>query len=1148
MSGSWILFLCILLGPHFVTAIIAVDSPRPEGAIRSAGRRPGRSRFRELQATGLASNLSMGLSRDESILLSWRNSSAYLVENWVSSNEGPCGWPGVRCGDWRGLSRVTGVSLVSVNLTGPVPGRICSLRALTSLSFAGNNLSGNIPPELGNCVNLQELNFTDNCLTGNIPPELGRLINIKSLDLSRNQLSGSIPSGLFANCNNMNFFNVSSNNLTGSLPVLLSSCPNLRTVDIGNNSFYGEIPQEFGQLNYLEELVMGDNNAINGSIPDSLLSNCESLSKLDVAWNSLTGLLSPKLGNCSNLEMLIMQGNHFTGSIPGELGNLKKLRLLGLGNNNFSGSLPQNFSQCDSLEVLDVGNNGLTGTIPTWLGQLPNLKIVTFQINKFVGTIPVEMTTLKLVRYIDLSNNSLQGTVLPEFGNMSSLRLLRLSFNNLTGNIPTQLGFLYKLQGLDLSSNFLNGTIPKTLGNLQDLLWLQLGNNSLTGRIPQSLTNCSSLMWLNLAHNHLRGKIPELGPIGWDSDRVFRQNQETPWILDAVGECSILSTWSPEQSQHFQSLLDVSDPKKCHRWLPLLVQGALKLRSSRLLGEDKVLRYWQLGRNNLSGPLPDLQNATIGFLILSENQLQGPIPEHIGDQPLYNFNVSYNRLNGSIPNSLGNASLLITLDMAYNDLSGEIPSELGDLYALTVLNVSYNPKLSGSIPRKGQFTTLGWEPYIGDVNLCFNDTDPKYTQILANLTVGTTNIPKLCSQVLGGISSNEVSTTKTMKILEIGLTSTFCTISALLLLSSLYCVIAKWRKRMANVMKDVDVWSPSHTESHWRSTGKPHANWSKSSLVASFGMPCLKSLTYAHLEQATANFSEDNILGDGGFGIVYKAKLANGTTVAIKKLVQNGAQGPREFQAEMETLGQIHHENLVSLLGYCCYNEEMLLVYEYFVNGSLDDWLYESEEEAAKLLFPLRIRIALETARGLAFLHHGCTHLIIHRDMKSSNILLNESFKAVLTDFGMARIMDIDCSHVSTVVAGTPGYVPPEYSQTWRATTKGDVYSFGVVMLELLSGKRPTGPHFNGKCGSNLIEMARILVAEGNATAVCDENVLRSGKAEAISAFLDLAMRCTKASPLNRPAMLEVVQTLETIAALNPTVEKDGKQAEHKQV
>jgi len=223
-----------------------------------------------------------------------------------------------------------------------------------------------------------------------------------------------------------------------------------------------------------------------------------------------------------------------------------------------------------------------------------------------------------------------------------------------------------------------------------------------------------------------------------------------------------------------------------------------------------------------------------------------------------------------------------------------------------------------------------------------------------------------------------------------------------------------------------------------------------------------------------------------------------------------------------------------------CNNEEMLLVYEYFGNGSLDDWLYESEEKASKLKFPLRIRIALETARGLAFLHHECTHLIIHRDMKSSNILLNESFKAVLTDFGMARIMDVDCTHVSTVVAGMPDYVPPEYSQTWRATTKGDVYSFGVVMLELLSGKRPTGPHFNGRCGSNLVEMARILVAQGNATDVCDENVLRSGKAEAISAFLALAIRGTNASPSKRLAMLEVVQTLETITALNPAFENDG--------
>ncbi|KAG0608976.1 hypothetical protein M758_8G148300 [Ceratodon purpureus] len=1123
-----ILFLCLL----FSSLLLNIIAATKDGEVQGSVKRSDLERLflqQDLQANTSAFNLSSGLSRDESVLLSWRTNSAYLNANWVENNaSGPCNWPGVRCGAWQGETRVTVVNLTSVNLTGAVPGRISNLSALTSLSFAFNGLTGTIPREIANCSNLQVLNLTHNRLGGSIPTELGGLVQLQSLDLSRNQLNGTIPTQIFTNCNNLTSFNVSSNNLDGSLPPGLGSCRSLRTVDFGNNSFKGEIPFAFSQLPYLEELIMPDNKGISGSIPDTLLSNCKYLRKLDMAWNNFTGALPPKLGNCSNLEGLVLQGNHFHGSIPGEIGTLKRLKVLWLGHNNLTGELPENLSQCSSLQLLDVGNNSLTGTIPTWLGQLSNLEFLTLQLNMFSGKIPVEVTELQKVRYIDLSNNLLEGRVLSEFGRMSSLRLLRISFNKLAGTLPAELGLLSKLQGLDLSSNFLTGYIPTSFGNLQDLLWLQLESNFLTGSIPTSLTNCSSLIWVNLADNHLNGSIPSrFGDVGWDSDRVFQQNREEPWIVDGIGECSILSTWSPGQSQHLDSLIDVSDTQ-CHVWLPLLLRGSLKLRSTRLLGERKVLRYWQLEKNNLTGLIPDLRNAsTMGFLILSENRLEGPIPEQVGNLPLYNLNVSNNLLTGSIPSSLGNASLLITLDMANNDLSGALPPELSNLYALTILNVSYNPKLSGPIPSKGQFTTLGWKGYIGDVNLCFNDSDPLYTTVLANLSATSTNfdMPQLCSQMFSEVNSSLTemippsSEKKIILRLEIAFISSICTIIAVLFMSSLYCIVSEWRrKRLVEVEED-------------QMAKKVH-DFSDKSSVASFGMLCLESLTYAHLALATENFSDRNILGDGGFGIVYKATLANGVTVAIKKLTPNGAQGAREFRAEMETLGTIHHENLVSLFGYCCSNEEMLLVYEYFPNGSLDDWLYESDEKASKLAFPLRLRIALETARGLAFLHHECAHLIIHRDIKSSNILLDEHFHAVLTDFGMARIMDTDCTHVSTVVAGTPGYVPPEYSQTWRATTKGDVYSFGVVMLELLSGKRPTGPHFNGRCGSNLVEMARILVARGKANEVCDETVMAAGALGQISAFLDLAMRCTESSPLSRPTMVAVVETLEEISRL----------------
>lgn len=1141
--GSWLLFLCLLgsILPQISFALKVVGSPRADdrGMQPVARRNLSFSSLRRyhLRRELEPFNISVGLSWDESILLSWRNSSNDLKALWIENQDsGPCDWRGVTCGYWRGETRVTGVNVASLNFTGAIPKRISTLAALNSLSFASNKLSGSIPPDIGSCVNLKELNLTDNLLTGHIPVELGRLVQLQSLDISRNRLNGTVPPELFKNCSNLVTFNISSNNLTGALPTGLVDCASLRIVDVGNNTLQGQIPSSWERLSNLEELIMADNLELNGTIPLSLLSNCQSLRKLDMAWNRFRGPLPSQLGNCSNLEMLILQGNKFDGLIPRELGNLKKLKVLGLGNNNLSGELPQNISQCSSLELLDVGNNAFTGAIPPWLGQLANLQFVTFQINKFSGTIPVEVTTLTMLRYIDFSNNSLHGSVLPEFSRVDSLRLLRLSFNNLTGNIPEELGYMYRLQGLDLSSNFLNGSIPKSFGNLQDLLWLQLGNNSLTGKIPQELTNCSSLMWLNLGHNYLRGQIPHsFSKLGWDSERVFRQNEQNPWILDGVGECSILATWAPGQSQHFESLFDISDTQKCHVWLPLLVRGGFKLRSDRITGNSKVLSYWQLGKNCLNGAFPDVKNASsLGFLILSENRLKGPIPREIGNLPLYNLNISHNYLNGSIPETLGDASLLITLDMSNNSLSGPLPLSLGKLTALSVFNVSYNSQLRGAIPTEGQLLTFGWDSFIGDYNLCLNDADPLYKQASNNLSQSSANAPKLCSQMYSAVSSEEERRSSKKKKLAVEITVMILTsaLSALLLLSSVYCMVTKWRKRMATTKEGMDpYWGDFGSGKSHRSAADSKSSF-HSPVESYVNFPCLKSLTYAQLVHCTGNFSPENIVGDGGFGIVYKAKLGDGTTVAIKKLVQNGAQGLREFRAEMDTLGMIQHENLVSLLGYCCNNDDLLLVYEYFVNGSLDDWLYESEEKAARLGWSLRLRIALETARGLAFLHHECVHLIIHRDMKSSNILLNENFKAVLTDFGMARIMDIGSTHVSTIVAGTPGYVPPEYSQTWRATTKGDVYSFGVVMLELVSGKRPTGPHFNGHCGANLIEMARILVTSGRPNEVCDAKLLESSAPHGLSLFLALAMRCTETSPTSRPTMLEVVKTLEFICKI----------------
>ncbi|CAI0540842.1 unnamed protein product [Linum tenue] len=242
------------------------------------------------------------------------------------------------------------------------------------------------------------------------------------------------------------------------------------------------------------------------------------------------------------------------------------------------------------------------------------------------------------------------------------------------------------------------------------------------------------------------------------------------------------------------------------------------------------------------------------------------------------------------------------------------------------------------------------------------------------------------------------------------------------------------------------------------------------------------------------------MIGTGGFGEVYKAQLRDGITVAIKKLIHVTGQGDREFMAEMETIGKIKHRNLVPLLGYCKVGEERLLVYEYMKWGSLESVLHQG---GGRLDWGARKKIAVGSARGLAFLHHSCIPHIIHRDMKSSNVLLDEGFEARVSDFGMARLSNPLDTHLSvSTLAGTPGYVPPEYYQSFRCTTKGDVYSYGVILLELLSAKQ--------------------LGREGRRYEILDsELILKAG--EEMQQYLRIAFECLDDRPFKRPTMIQVM-------------------------
>ncbi|KAI4364404.1 hypothetical protein MLD38_020500 [Melastoma candidum] len=290
-------------------------------------------------------------------------------------------------------------------------------------------------------------------------------------------------------------------------------------------------------------------------------------------------------------------------------------------------------------------------------------------------------------------------------------------------------------------------------------------------------------------------------------------------------------------------------------------------------------------------------------------------------------------------------------------------------------------------------------------------------------------------------------------------------------------------------------------------------------------------ISMSDLVDATSNFSPDLIVGDGGFGLVYRARLRNGLTVAIKRLEPLAFQGFREFRAEMETLARLHHPNIVKILGYCISRNERLLVYEFIERGSLDQWLYDGRDKSA-LDWDTRVRIVKGVGCGLAYMHSLPTP-IIHRDIKASNVLLDGGFAPHIADFGLARRIESSHSHVSTQFAGTVGYMPPEYKEGFTAATlNADVYSFGILMIEIMTGKRPNLPVLDPSSGKEvgLIVWVKNMVAQDLEKDLVDPSIVgREGLDEGrVKEFFRIAFLCTREYSKERPAMGEVLRLLTT--------------------
>ncbi|KAJ4896957.1 Somatic embryogenesis receptor kinase 4 [Raphanus sativus] len=498
--------------------------------------------------------------------------------------------------------------------------------------------------------------------------------------------------------------------------------------------------------------------------------------------------------------------------------------------------------------------------------------------------------------------------------------------------------------------------------------------------------------------------------------------------------------------------------------------------------ENRVVRV-DLGNAKLSGQLvPELgQLPYLQYLELYSNNITGEIPTELGDlRELVSLDLYQNKLSGPIPSSLGKLDKLRFLRLNNNNLSGEIPLSLTAV-SLQVLDVSNN-QLNGDIPVNGSFSLF--------TPISFANNNLRQPPASPPPPVSTpppsppASRSRMTVAVAGGVAAGAA------------------------VLFAFPAIAFAWWIRSRQHDRFFDVPAEENPEVH-------------------FGQ--LRRFSLRELLVATDNFSNKNVLGRGGFGKVYKGRLADGSLVAVKRLKEERTQGGElQFQTEVEMISMAVHRNLLRLRGFCMTPTERLLVYPYMANGSVASCLRERLEGNPVLDWPKRKHVALGAARGLAYLHDQCEQKIIHRDVKAANILLDEEFEAVVGDFGLAKLMNYNDSHVTTAVRGTIGHIAPEYLSTGKSSEKTDVFGYGVMLLELITGQKAFDlARLANDDDIMLLDWVKEVLKEKKFESIVDVELEGKYVEKEVEQLIKMALLCTQSSSLERPKMSEVVRMLE---------------------